>query len=571
MTDTHTHHDENRELTETDRLRHRKALRIMVVVLIPLLIWTIAGLIFLWPRDVDSKIDAGLANPPDITFVSGKVTNLTEISCEGLPGSVAGGSSQVCADLAVELTEGPEQGQVVPIAVNDTIYKSGISIGQKLKLMRVPASNGQPAAYQFSDFERSVPLLVFALIFAVLVVAVARWRGFASLIGLAFAGFILVKFMFPALVVGSNPILVGLIGSAAIMFVVLYAAHGFSARTTTALLGTLFGLVLSAFLGWAATEWAHLTGVAAEDDYVLAATAPNMELTSVVICGIIIAGLGVLNDVTITQASAVWELADADPDRKRLFSRAMRIGRDHIASTVYTIAFATAGAVLPVLLLIVIYQRPLLDVVQTEQFAGEVIRTLVGSIGLILAVPLTTVIGVAVVRVSDRSAGALAPAGPGAPAPVRPRSRAAARSARSSDSARSGDSTRAGDGARSGASARSGGPARSAGSGRSGEPAAPARSAESPRSADPKTETTSAVRTTPAGSGRRADRGAGGSRAGDESEVESTMTQTAIGRLFRRGDTDHGRSKRAKAADDDFGDFSHLRETDDDDKPGGKA
>ncbi|HET9646609.1 MAG TPA: YibE/F family protein, partial [Microlunatus sp.] len=226
------------------------------------------------------------------------------------------------------------------------------------------------------------------------------WRGFAALLGLAFAGFIMVKFMFPALVVGTNPIAVGLIGSSAIMFVALYAAHGFSARTTTALLGTLSGLVLVAGLGWLATKWGHLTGVSAEDDYILAAAAPDLQLTSVVICGIIVAGLGVLNDVTITQASAVWELADTDPDQRRLFSRAMRIGRDHIASTVYTIAFATAGAVLPVLLLIAIYDRPLLQVVQSEQFASEVIRTLVGSIGLVLAVPLTTAIGVAVVRVS---------------------------------------------------------------------------------------------------------------------------------------------------------------------------
>lgn len=516
MTDTHTHHEDDHALTQVDRVRHQKALRIMVVILIPLLIWTIAGLIFLWPRDVESKIDPSLANPPDITFVTGKVTNINQIKCEGLPGMVTGRSDQICADLAVELTDGPELGQTVQVAVSDTIYKSGVSIGQKLKLMRVPAEPGQPPAYQFSDFERTVPLAILALIFAVLVVVVARWRGFASLIGLAFAGFILIKFMFPALVVGSSPILVGLIGSAAIMFVVLYAAHGFSARTTTALLGTMFGLVLSALFGWIATKWAHLTGVSAEDDYVLAATAPNMDLTSVVICGIIIAGLGVLNDVTITQASAVWELADADPDRRRLFSRAMRIGRDHIASTVYTIAFATAGAVLPVLLLIVIYQRPLLEVVQTEQFAGEVIRTLVGSIGLILAVPLTTVIGVAVVRVSDRAKDGSPALASGGAAVAAPRTRTS--------------------------SARSG---RSSGSG---------RSAESPRSAEPR------PRPTRSAAGRRSEQ--------PEQDPEPTMTQTAVGRLFRRGDTDQGgRSRRAR--DDDFGDFSHLRETDDDTEGGG--
>jgi uncharacterized membrane protein len=224
------------------------------------------------------------------------------------------------------------------------------------------------------------------------VIAVARWRGFASLLGLGFAGFILVKFMFPALVAGANPIMVALIGSSAIMFVVLYAAHGFSARTTTALVGTLFGLILIAVLGYAATRWAHLTGVASEEDYVLAATAPDLRLTSVVMCGIIVAGLGVLNDVTITQASSVWELRAASPgmSRRRLFVSAMRIGQDHIASTIYTIAFAYAGASLAVLMLLTIYNRPLMQLISSESLAEEIARTLVTSIGLILAVPITT-------------------------------------------------------------------------------------------------------------------------------------------------------------------------------------
>jgi hypothetical protein len=204
---------------------------------------------------------------------------------------------------------------------------------------------------------------------------------------------------------------VGLIGSAAIMFVALYAAHGFSARTTTALVGTLFGLILIAVLGYVATKWSHLTGVAAEDDYVLAAAAPDLTLTSVVICGIIVAGLGILNDVTITQASAVWELADQSATHRHLFSRAMRIGRDHIASTVYTIAFATAGASLGVFLLIKINNRPLLDVLLTERFAAEVLSILVGAIGLVLAVPLTTAVGVAVVRASGSGRPLVRPAG----------------------------------------------------------------------------------------------------------------------------------------------------------------
>ncbi|GAA2094990.1 YibE/F family protein [Microlunatus panaciterrae] len=383
--------------------RHRKALRMMVVVLIPLAIWTLAGLIVLWPGNIDSHIQKDLSQytVSGVTYPTGTITAIEEISCEGVVGSTQGATKQVCANISVKLKDGPETGQTIQTQLSNAIYASGAEVGQTVKLIRLPIE-GAPAAYQFSDFERRAPLVVLSLLFAAAVIIVARWRGLASLLGLAFAGFILVKFMFPALIAGSSPVLVGLIGSSAIMFVVLYAAHGFSARTTTALIGTLFGLILSATLGWAATRWAHLTGVTSDDDYVLAATAPDLNLTSVVICGIIVAGLGVLNDVTITQASAVWELADSDPDQSKLFSRAMRIGRDHIASTVYTIAFATAGAVLPVLLLIAIYDRPMLEVLQTEMFSSEIIRTVVGSIGLVLAVPLTTAIGVAVVRASGR-------------------------------------------------------------------------------------------------------------------------------------------------------------------------
>lgn len=388
-------------LVDPDELhRHRRALRILIVVLIPLAIWTLVGLIAFWPGDISANVNKDVAgySVAGVTYPTARITTVVETSCDGLAGSTPGVTSTRCANVTAQLRDGDDTGQSVTVPLTGPIYASGAKVGQDIKLIRIPPADGQPAQFQFSDFERRTPLIVMSVVFALVVIAVARWRGFAALVGLGFAGFILVKFMFPALVAGSNPIMVGLIGSSAIMFVVLYATHGFSARTTTALVGTLFGLVLIAALGYFATRWAHLTGVSAEEDYVLGAAAPNLKLTSVVLCGVIVAGLGVLNDVTITQASAVWELADSDRSSKKLFTRAMRIGRDHIASTVYTIAFATAGASLSVLLLIAVYDRPLFQVLQTEQFAGEIVRTLVGSIGLVLAVPLTTAIGAAVVR-----------------------------------------------------------------------------------------------------------------------------------------------------------------------------
>jgi uncharacterized membrane protein len=381
------------------RYERRTALRILAVILVPAAIATAAGLVWLWPGDVSDHVreQATQSAVEGVSFPTGTVTDVQEMSCGGQPGSTPG-SGETCARLTVHVDEGPDAGQHTNVPIPGAVYRSGVDTGDEVVLIRVPGQ-GQPG-YQFYDFERSLPLGVIAAIFALVVIAVARFRGLAALVGLGFAYLILGKFLLPGLLTGQTPLLYALVGSAAIMFVVLYAAHGFSARTTTALAGTLFGLGLSALLGLVFTGWAHLTGVGSEDDFVLAAGAPDLKLSAVVTTGVIIAGLGVLNDVTITQASAVWELHETSPTMRpgRLFSRAMRIGRDHIASTVYTIAFAMAGAALPVLLLIYLYDRPILDVLPSEAISEELIRTLVGSIGLVLAVPLTTAIGVAVTR-----------------------------------------------------------------------------------------------------------------------------------------------------------------------------
>jgi uncharacterized membrane protein len=269
-----------------------------------------------------------------------------------------------------------------------------------VRLVRLKPRQGQPTTYAFFDFERSTPIWILAIAFAVLVVVVARWRGLAALVGLALSFWLLFTFMIPALLSGENPLAVALVGSAIIMFVLLYLAHGLSIRTTTALIGTLFGLVVSAVLGTWAVRATHLTGVGSEDDFTLTAVASQVQLSGLLLAGTVIASLGILNDVTVTQASAVWELRALDPtaSARRLFTGAMRIGRDHIASTVYTIVFAYAGSALTVLLLINISNRPTSTILTGEAISQEIVRTLVGSIGLVLSVPLTTAVGAALVR-----------------------------------------------------------------------------------------------------------------------------------------------------------------------------
>ena len=395
-------HGELAELTPAQQRAQSNALRILVGLLVPLAVLTLVGLVWLWPRGVDAHIrnDTGTVRVPGTTVQNGEVRAVRETSCQGEAGTFPGDDS-VCATITVRLLDGPEQGQNQSFQINSAVYDSGVSPGTKVTMYRVPTEQGQ-AIYSFLDFTRSTPLAFFVIVFAALVVAVARLRGFLSLIGLGFAFFIMVKFMMPALIEGKDPLLVGIVGSAAIMFVVLYTSHGFTVRTTTALVGTLFGLGVAALLGVWATRWTHLTGVVDENDFMLTASAPDLKLTSVVVVSMIVAAMGALNDVTITQASSVWELARSEKRPLELYRSAMRIGRDHIASTVYTIAFAAAGAAMTSLLLIEVYNQNLGEMLVQEMFAGEILRTIIGSIGLVLAVPLTTGLGVMAVTAGRR-------------------------------------------------------------------------------------------------------------------------------------------------------------------------
>ncbi|WNM28395.1 YibE/F family protein [Demequina capsici] len=269
-----------------------------------------------------------------------------------------------------------------------------VHVGDSIRALELPDGD-----LVFSDYERGTPMLLMLIVYVALVLIIARWRGLGALLGLVVAFGIIIFFTAPALLGGGNPLVVGLVTGSGALFVLLYLAHGVNARTTTAYLGTLAGLSVTTLLAWWAVSASKLNGIWSEEGVHLEFWYRGVSLQGLVLCGIIIAGLGVLNDVTITQASAVWELRAARPDmgRRELFRRAMRIGRDHIASTVYTIAFAYVGAALPTILFVSLYDQSIGTTLTSADIAEEVVRTLVGSIGLVLAVPLTTAIGAAVV------------------------------------------------------------------------------------------------------------------------------------------------------------------------------
>ncbi|MDQ1663471.1 MAG: hypothetical protein QOJ68_3451 [Blastococcus sp.] len=381
----------------------------MLLVLVPIGIATLVGLLVLWPGGKPSHAQqvATTYVPPGTTYPEARVLAVATAPCA----AGATTAQNTCGTAMVTVLDGPGAGERRQIDLPPDVVAAGVHAGDRLVLSRGTAE-GSPD-YQFYDYSRRTPIVVLAIAFAVVVGLVARWRGLRALLGLGFAFAVLLWFVLPGLLAEKSPTLVSLVGSAAIMFVVLYLAHGFSARTTTALLGTLFGLALIAVLGSIAVSVARLTGLTTEETLTLNNFDPTLKFSAIVLAGVVVAGLGVLNDVTITQASAVWELREASPEMTvgELFRRAMAIGRDHIASTVYTIVFAYAGAALPSLLLFELYQRPFWTVLTGSVVAEEVIRILVGGIALVLAVPVTTAIGAIVARVAD-SPVALA-AGPG--------------------------------------------------------------------------------------------------------------------------------------------------------------
>ena len=371
----------------------------MLLLLVPVGLATIVGLFVLWPSDEPTTAQqaAEIQLPPGTEYPEGRV-----VSIEACPAT-----DPACSSTAVvEVLDGAGAGDYVQIGLPPDVVASGVGDGEVLVLTRDGGAEGGPS-YGFYDYERDAPVLLLAILFAVVVVAVARLRGLASLFGLAFAFFILLQFVLPGLLAGESPTLVSLVGSAAIMFVVLYLAHGFSARTTTALVGTLFGLTLVAVLGSASVSVARLAGLTTEETVTLHGFDPTLDFSGLVLAGIVVAGLGVLNDVTITQASAIWQLREVSPEItwRELYKRGMTVGRDHIASTVYTIVFAYAGAALPALMLIQLYSRPITTTI-TSALAEEVIRTLVGSIALVLAVPVTTAAGAFFAKAADTKAGA---------------------------------------------------------------------------------------------------------------------------------------------------------------------
>lgn len=376
----------------------------MLLVLLTLL--TIGGMVWMQP---DWKYLETLRNLPTsfstasgVSFENAEILKISPHCVDTqLVGSTPSGSHEPCVRMEVRILSGSDKGNKATVESVGPAADSNLAPHDIIQVMRSEAFESSSSSYSFSGVHRTTPILFFAVMFAIVVIAVARWKGVFSLIGLAFATGIIGLFMLPSLASGQPGIGVGLVTASAIMLVVLHVAHGFSMRTAAAMLGTFSGLLLSALFGTAAVWMGHLSGYVDDMSFDLSATIPHLDMRQLLVAAIILAGLGVLNDVTITQASSVWELRIAAPHYSRLeiYRSAMRIGRDHIASTIYTVVFAYTGAALATVMLIVMfYNRPFSELFATESLSAELLQILTSASALILSLPITTAIAVSMVR-----------------------------------------------------------------------------------------------------------------------------------------------------------------------------
>ena len=361
-------------------------LRLFTLVALGLAVATVVGLIVLWPGDVQSQVAQGIS----VESEKATVEKVEEGLCTGLSG-------QRCQVATARIESGPENGKRIQIQLDAGGFDPDVDPGDKIRVAKAPKPPpGSEAVagtgYMLQDFERHGPMLILAALFVVVVLAFARLRGALSLVGLGISLVILLLFVVPAILDGKSALLVAVVGSMAVALTTIPLAHGWGAKSLAALLGSAAALILTALLALLFTNLTHLTGLSSEEAIFLQIGNANVSLQGLLLAGMVIGALGVLDDVTISQASTVLALRRANPAMpfRRLFGLALEVGRDHVSATVNTLVLAYVGAALPILLLFSAADLGIADATNLEVVAKEIVATLVGSIGLICAVPMTT-------------------------------------------------------------------------------------------------------------------------------------------------------------------------------------
>lgn len=310
-----------------------------------------------------------------------------------------GGTLQRYQVARVELLEGEYRGILMEmdygrrgVLANATYLRPGDKV-----LVTVGSRPDGVLTVYFADFVRSDLLLWLTAIFVIVILIISRWKGLRSLLSLAFSLLVIIGYIIPHILAGEDPLQVSIIGSVILLGVTLYLTYGWNLKTHAAVVSMVLVLLITGTLAGLSVFFTRLTGSGDENAlFLLQMLDTEINLRGLLLGGMIIGALGVLDDLVTTQASAVFELHHANESLgfRGLFRSAMRIGQDHVAATVNTLVLAYAGAALPMLLMFSLGRGNYGFLVNFEFVAEEIVRTLVGSLGLVTAVPLTTAIAI---------------------------------------------------------------------------------------------------------------------------------------------------------------------------------
>jgi uncharacterized membrane protein len=380
----------------------------LLIVALGILVALAVAIIIISPK-------MGQPNTTERTFEPGDTETMparvVEILDEGSV-DLGQGNTQPYQRLLLRVEGGTMAGQEVIVEDGTTNIISSerlFSPGDRVYLERAVGPD-QDRLY-ISDFVRTGPLIGIAALFVGLTILVGRGRGLRSLGGTLFSLVIIFAFVVPQILAGRDPVGVSILGSVLLLAVSTYLTYGWNFKAHAAIAGMTLSLALTGGLAMLFVKWTHLTGLSAEESsYLVMEMGQDINLRGLVLGGIIIGSLGVLDDICVGQASAVFELAKANRDLNwlDLFRRSFNIGRDHIAAMVNTLLLAYVGTSMPLMLVFTIYQEPIWRRINREPIAEEIVRTLVGSVGLVLAVPITGLIASLMVRQTMRGEEQLA-------------------------------------------------------------------------------------------------------------------------------------------------------------------
>ncbi len=266
-----------------------------------------------------------------------------------------------------------------------------LTLNDRIMVMITTMPDGDINA-SFVDYVRTESLIVLGLLFLLACIVVSGWKGIRSLVATGLSILIILFFIVPQINAGKNPILISLIGSFVFLTLSLYLVYGWTLKTHLTLAGILFSIIILGIMAVFFVNYSQLNGTGDESAIYLLQLPGQINIKNLLIAGIIIGSLGIMDDLIVGQTSVVIEIFRANPNMtlRERFSRAMNVGRDHIASTVNTLVFAYLGASLPLFLLFTLGNASFITLLNQSILAEEVVRTLVGTIGLFLAVPVST-------------------------------------------------------------------------------------------------------------------------------------------------------------------------------------